>query len=81
MATRSSRTLALTKPSRFGLEIVRVIFGRVRRSPTQDVALSGELVRFSGFGDAALPQVFVAYENGQIILRPVSRDNSQREQA
>lgn len=71
MATKSSRILALTNPKRFGLEIVHVFFGEARRCRHQDVALAGDLLRFSGLGDCARIQRFIACENGEIITESV----------
>lgn len=75
MATHSSRMLALTSPARFGLEVVRVFFGEIRPDPHQVSVISGDLVRLKGLGALARPQVFVAYENGQVLLRPYDEDD------
>lgn len=62
---RSSRMVALTKPSRFGLVVVQEFFGQVRTASSQDTVVAGDLVRFAG-----CVHVFVAYENGEVLLEP-----------
>jgi len=63
--TRSSRTLALVSPDRFGLEVVQVFYGTVRRCYRQGVAVrAGQLVRCKGLGSLSIPQRFDYVENG-----------------
>ena len=68
--SRTSRTLAITRPARWGYELVDIFFGQVRPRVRQDVAMSGDLVRRKG---AAEPHIykFVAREDDRIVLEPV----------
>ena len=62
--TRSSRTLALTNPRRFGLEIVKVHFEQACYSSYQGVAKSGDFVVLLGMRKTFVPHRFDYVENG-----------------